>query len=359
MKKTLALVVGARPQFVKAAPLLRALDGAFRAWTIHTGQHHDRDMSEIHHAQLGLPRPRFHLGVHGGTHGDQTARALAGVERVLLRQRPDAVIVFGDTNATLAGALAAAKLNIPVAHVEAGLRSHVRAMPEEVNRVLTDHLAHWLFVPSARARAQLAREGIRRGVWGVGDIMRDAVRLFGGAADAAPDPRWGVAAGDYYFATVHRAANTDDPERLRAILRLFGSLDRRVVFPVHPRTRARLKAGALSTPANVAAVRPLGYVESLAAQRRARAVLTDSGGVQKEAYYLGVPCVTLREETEWPETVAAGWNRLTGLDPRRVRAALARPRPRANTALYGDGHTAEKIRDVLLNPATWPRGTGR
>jgi len=376
-------VVGARPQFVKAAPVSRALAsrGAAEA-LIHTGQHYDPQLSDIFFQQLELRLPDHHLGIGSASHGAQTGRMLEAIEAILLDGRPDWLLVYGDTNSTLAGALAAAKLGIRVAHVEAGLRSFNRSMPEEVNRVLTDHVADLLFCPTEAAVANLRAEGITRGVHQVGDVMYDSALYYLSLAEAGPNPlsALGLAPRGYYLATLHRAGNTDDPARLRTLVALLASLDVPVVFPVHPRTAKAMDG--LGLAAATGALRPIppaSYLEMLLLERHARAILTDSGGVQKEAYFFGVPCVTMRPETEWVETVEAGWNTLADADASRFRAAIARvaswdgtgapfgapggappvaqasglpfatgtvaPRRRD---LYGTGHAAEAIAEILL-----------
>lgn len=341
-------VVGARPQFVKAAPLGRELRrGGHREVLVHTGQHYDREMSQVFFDELGMPAPDHHLGVGSGPHGRQTGAMLEAAERVILAEKPDLVVVFGDTNSTLAGALAAAKLRVPVAHIEAGLRSFKRDMPEEVNRVATDHLSTWLFCPSDASQRQLAKEGLESGVHVVGDIMLDALRLYEPAARkrSALLERLGLAPRGYYLATVHRAENTDDGPRLAALLAVLDELPLPVVLPLHPRTRDRMHQLERAPRPGLIPIEPVGYLDMLRLEACAAAVVTDSGGVQKEAYSLGVPCLTLREETEWVETVAAGWNFVCGADGARVQAALARlPEPgRQRPQLYGDGHAAERI----------------
>jgi len=340
-------VLGARPQFVKAAPLSSALRRRFAEVLVHTGQHYDHEMSGVFFEELGIPAPDHHLEVGSGPHGEQTGVMLARLEAVMQRERPDIVLVYGDTNSTLAGALAAAKLQIPVAHVEAGLRSFNRAMPEEINRVVTDHLSTWLFAPSAHAAQQLSAEGIGRGVHVVGDIMLDAVLQHAERArQVSPYPQAAnVAAGEYYLCTVHRAENTDVAQRLRDILAALGRLDQPVVLPLHPRTRKRLAEFGLTPGPNVRVIEPVGYLDMLQLERSATAILTDSGGVQKEAYYLEVPCVTLREETEWVETVVVGWNVVTGTDPDAIAEAVERHRDvrPPHPSLYGHGDAAERI----------------
>jgi UDP-N-acetylglucosamine 2-epimerase len=342
-------VVGARPQFIKAAPLVAALRKRFAHTLLHTGQHFDDAMSGAFFRELEIPEPRIHLGLSGGSHGAMTGAMLAGIEAALGRVRPALVVVLGDTNSTLAGALAAAKLHIPVAHVEAGLRSFDMKMPEEVNRRLTDHISSLLFCPTRLAAANLAQEGIRKGVFVVGDVMTDVLRKMRTAARAAV-ARLEVPK-DFYFATVHRQENTDDRSRLAGILEGLGKLPHPVVLPLHPRTRARLKQFRLKAPANVLTRGPVSYTESLGLSRRARAVLTDSGGLQKEAFLLGTPCLTLRDTTEWMETLEGGANRLVGASAQTiilaVKAIERRP-PRVKPGrIYGDGRTAERIARLI------------
>ena len=348
-------VVGARPQFIKAAALSKLLRQHHAEVLVHTGQHYDENMSAVFFNELALPEPDYHLEVGSDSHGRQTARMLEALEEVILRERPDRVLVYGDTNSTLAGALAAAKLAVPLAHVEAGLRSGDRRMPEEVNRIVADHCAHLLFCPTETAVAHLAREGITKGVHLTGDIMYDALREhLPPAAEAAETlAAFDLEPGAYCLATVHRAANTDDPARLAAILAAFGRLDAPVLFPLHPRTRKAALGEGLSVAANVRLVEPVSYRRMLALEKDARAILTDSGGVQKEAYLLAVPCVTLREETEWPETLANGWNVLAGVDPGRIVTAATRPRPQATPPpVFGDGHAARRMLAALDEATT-------
>jgi UDP-GlcNAc3NAcA epimerase len=345
-------VVGARPQFVKAAPLSRALRRRVREVLVHTGQHYDPEMSQAFFDQLGIPAPDRHLGIGSGSHGAMTGRMLEALEKVVQEVRPGLVIVLGDTNSTLAGALAAAKLDVPVAHVEAGLRSFDRRMPEEINRRLTDHVSRLLFCPTPTAVRNLRAEGIRRGVHRVGDVMMDAVlqnlgharRLFPSAPRPAP--------GTYYVATIHRQENVDEAERLVALLGALERLPHPTILPVHPRTRERMKRLGLEPGGALRLVPPQGYLAMLLLQRGARAVFTDSGGIQKESFILGTPCVTLRDTTEWVETLKGGANRLVGADPKRILAAARdierrRPRPRAAT-LYGRGRASEKITEIVM-----------
>jgi len=340
-------VVGNRPQFVKAAAVSGPLRAKHEELLVHTGQHYDDELSAIFFEELALPRPDVQLGLGGGSNTEQTARMLAALGELLREHAPDAVLVYGDTNSTLAAALAAAQLRIPLAHVEAGMRSYDRAMPEELNRVLTDHLADLLLVPSAGAAANLEREGIAGEVEVVGDVMTDVAALLAprARADDGPLLEAGVSAGGYLLATAHRPGNVDDPARLELLVELLLSLDAPVVLPLHPRTRARLQAARLldRLAAGAIVLAPLGYLAFTSLLTRARAVLTDSGGVQKEAYLAGVPCVTLRDTTEWTETVQAGWNVLVDLDAGAARAALERPLPAQRPALYGDGRAGQRV----------------
>ena len=349
----LVSVVGARPQFIKAGPLTLALRKRHHEILVHTGQHYDYGMSDVFFEDLGIPVPDYHLGIGSGRHGAQTGAMLKSIEDVLEKEQPDAVIVYGDTNSTLAGALAAAKLDIPVAHVEAGLRSFNRAMPEEINRILTDHLSTWLFVPSALSREQLQREGIESGVYIVGDIMYDALLVHRERAEARSRilDHLGLPHHSYYMATIHRAENTDHPDSLRSIFKALQILKKPVILPLHPRTNKKLKEHGIQVESNVRCVDPLGYLDMIHLQEHAACVLTDSGGVQKEAYYLRIPCVTLRTETEWVETVSAGWNLVCGIDASEIENAVQKMEncqaPHPN--LYGDGRTAYHIVDILTS----------
>ncbi|MCU0241544.1 MAG: UDP-N-acetylglucosamine 2-epimerase (non-hydrolyzing) [Vicinamibacteria bacterium] len=340
-------IVGARPQFIKAAPLSRALRRRMREVLVHTGQHYDHDMSQAFFDELRIPAPDRHLGIGSGAHGQMTGRMIEALEGVLLEVRPDLVVVLGDTNSTLAGALAAAKLHIPIAHVEAGLRSFDMRMPEEVNRRLTDHVADLLFCPTDEAVRNLRREGITKGIQRVGDVMMDAVMQ--NAARARRLDTTGITppARSYYLATLHRQENVDDPARLRGILETLASFAYPTLLPVHPRTRERMRRMGFVPRGTLVTRSPASYLEMLSLVRGARAVLTDSGGLQKEACILGTPCVTLRETTEWVETLASSANRLAGADPERIQRAVRRiearpPRWRA-ARLYGNGRAAETI----------------
>jgi UDP-N-acetylglucosamine 2-epimerase (non-hydrolysing) len=345
-------VVGARPQFVKALPLSRAVRREHEEVLVHTGQHYDRELSAVFFEELDLPEPAYELDVGSDSHAVQTAAMMTELDRVVTAERPDVVLVYGDTNSTLAGALVAAKREPALAHVEAGLRSHNWSMPEEVNRVLTDHCADLLFAPSERARTSLRSEGITDGVHVVGDVMYDALlRIEPHAMERSRIlSELGLTEHEYVLATVHRAGNTDDPERLGAILAGLAAAPHPVVLPAHPRTVEALREHGLWERATDALeiVDPVGYLDFIRLLSGAERVATDSGGVQKEAYYLETACVTLREETEWGETVECGWNSLVGADERAISRALSRefehpPRPR----LYGDGTAADAIVEVL------------
>jgi UDP-N-acetylglucosamine 2-epimerase len=360
-----ATIVGARPQFIKAAPVSRLLRAAAEEVLVHTGQHYDHQMSAVFFEELRIPEPDYDLGVGSGSHGWQTGQMLIRIEEVLQAEKPDWVLVYGDTNSTLAGALAAVKLQIPLAHVEAGLRSFNRQMPEEHNRVLTDHASDLLFCPTTTAMDNLRREGLGAVAHLVGDVMYDAVLFNAELAEKHSTvlDRLDLEPGEFALATVHRPRNTDDPERLGRIMAALAEIRLPVIFPVHPRTRRRLAdAGLDPGPAfsdRLRLVEPVGYLDMLALERNAGLILTDSGGVQKEAYFFAVPCLTLREETEWVETVEAGWNQLVGADPEAILDAASRFRPvGVPPRLFGDGGAAAGVVDLLLGyrrPATGAR----
>jgi UDP-GlcNAc3NAcA epimerase len=343
-------VVGNRPQFIKSAPLSLALrEHGAEEVVLHTGQHYDRELSQVFFEELELDPPAYQLDAGSGTHAEQLSRMLPGIERAVLDERPDRVLVFGDTNSTLAGALAAAKAGFEVVHVEAGLRSFDLTMPEELNRMLVDRLSTLLFCPTENAETNLKREGIVGGVRVVGDVMLDAnLRLAPIARERSGAlEETGVEPGAYVLATLHREANARQPVVGR-IVHALGLLGEPVVFPVHPRTRAALAAEGIELADNVRALPPLGYLDFAALASQARVILTDSGGVQKEAYWYEVPCVTLRENTEWVETVETGWNRLAGSDPEViVQAARDATQPSQHPPLYGDGHAADSIADLV------------
>lgn len=357
---TVLTVVGARPQFIKAAAVSRVIAATegMDELLVHTGQHYDPGLSDVFFDELEIPAPSHHLGIGSGAHGAQTGQMLAAIEGVLLETTPDWVLVYGDTNSTLAGALAAAKLHIPIAHVEAGLRSFNRRMPEEINRVLTDHASTLLFTPTETADRHLAAEGIpSTRIRRVGDVMFDVARFFGAKAARESDvlARLSLQPDEFVLATIHRAENTDDPERLRVVFEALGALHAEipVVLPLHPRTRGVLERTDRMEWAKerVQFIDPVGYLDMMQLEQHARLVATDSGGVQKEAYFAGTPCVTLRDETEWTELVDLGWNRLA--PPTDVASVSAlfqealHAAPGASASPYGDGTSAQQIVSAL------------
>ncbi|BAM01658.1 MULTISPECIES: non-hydrolyzing UDP-N-acetylglucosamine 2-epimerase [Caldilinea] len=343
-------VVGARPEFVQAAPVSWALRKTHTEILVHTGQHYDYAMSQAFFEELGVPAPDYNLEAGSGTHARQTAAMLVGMEEVLLKEKPDAVIVRGDTNSTVAGALAASKLGIPVVHIEAGERSFVRTMPEEINRIIADHLASLCFCVSSKSAANLAREGIVEGVHITGDVMLDASLHHRNLAREKSNvlERLQLESGRYALVTVHRAHNTDDPRRLRSIVEALNTVGERIVFPVHPRTRKALEAIGARFASQVLLTEPASYYDMMVLEENARLIATDSGGVQREAYYFAKPCLTLREETEWTETVEVGWNLLVGADCHKIVAAWHTFQPPGeHPPVLGDGTAAEKIAKIL------------
>lgn len=355
----LITIVGARPQFIKAAMVSHAIQAHNRKGKqpieerlLHTGQHYDENMSAIFFTGMGIPAPSWQLQAGSGSHGEMTGRMLAGIEKILLEERPDAVLVYGDTNSTLAGALAAAKLHIPVVHVEAGLRSFNKAMPEEINRILTDHLAAVLCCPTSAAVRNLAGEGIREGVCQVGDVMYDAALLFGDLAGNSSGilNELGVESGKYRLCTVHRAENTDNEKRLGGIFAAIAEMsgaDCPAVVPLHPRTRIYLEKynlwASLQAHPAIRFTPPLSFLDMVWLEKNAATILTDSGGVQKEAYFHRTPCITLRDETEWVETVEAGWNQLAGACKETILDCLHRQPIRKEIEEYGTGNAARRI----------------
>jgi UDP-GlcNAc3NAcA epimerase len=346
-------VIGNRPQFVKAAAVSRLLRRHAEEVLVHTGQHYDDSLSRVFFEELDVPRPDHQLGVGGGTNTDQTARMLAALEPLVGEVGPDLVLVYGDTNSTLSGTLVAAQALVPLAHVEAGMRSFDRTMPEEVNRLVSDHLASLLLCSSETAAANLRREGVAGEIAVVGDVMVDVALTLQPRARARREPlvQRGLEPGRYLLATVHRAGTVDDAERLRRLVELLRALPGPVVLPLHPRTAARLASAGLDErlreAPGVILTDPLGYLDFTALLCHARAVVTDSGGVQKEAYLAGVPCLTLRDRTEWVETVDLGWNVLVDLDAQVARAALERPPPSEHPELYGDGEAGARVVEAL------------
>lgn len=356
MQKKIFTVIGARPQFIKAAVVSRAIaatDGITEV-LVHTGQHYDSNMSDVFFDELDIPRPNHHLGVGGGTHGQNTGRMLEKLEALMQVEKPDWVLVYGDTDSTLAGALAASKLHVQVAHVEAGLRSFNRRMPEEINRVLTDHVSSVLFAPTTTASRHLANEGIVGSkVQVVGDVMYDAAMFYKARAKQSTDAivnSWEP--GSFALCTVHRAENTDDPDRMKGILAGLATAHYPVLLPIHPRTRARLAQMGLTMPPNVHVIDPVGYLEMVWLEMNCRLVITDSGGVQKEAYFHGKYCVTLREETEWTELVELGVNQLVGFNHEKIGENLRVDVERFNSTnknIYGNGKSGEAIIHHLCN----------
>lgn len=348
-------VIGARPQFIKAAALSRVFEGTagIQEVLVHTGQHYDSNMSDIFFEEMGIPKPSYHLGIGSGTHGKMTGRQLERIEEVLLEEKPDVVLVYGDTNSTLAGALAAAKLHIPVTHVEAGLRSFNRDMPEEINRILTDHVSDMLFAPTEVALRNLKNEGIRgEKIHVVGDVMYDAALYY---RDLGRQPAWfdslRLERGSYVLCTVHRASNTDDPETLSSIFEGLHGGGGPVVMPLHPRTKSKIKDYDITVPKNVHIVAPVGFLEMVWLEANSERIATDSGGVQKEAFFHGKFCVTLREETEWVELVESGYNVLVGSDSQKISKALSQAVSSRNSLpdIYGDGNAAKKICEIINN----------
>ncbi|HJH26371.1 MAG TPA: UDP-N-acetylglucosamine 2-epimerase (non-hydrolyzing) [Methanophagales archaeon] len=347
----IASIVGARPNFIKCAPLSRELRKEFDEVLIHTGQHYDYDMNKIFFDELGIPEPDYHLEVGSGTHGEQTGEMLKRTEEVLIKETPDLVLVFGDTNSTLAGALAASKLHIRVGHVEAGLRSYDKSMPEEINRVLTDYCSDILFCPTETAVENLKKEGIKNGVYLTGDVMVDALKENIEIAEKKSKilHELGLRPKEYYLATLHRAENTDDFERLSNIVDAFCELEN-LVFPCHPRTEKFLKQFDLwdKITKEIKVIKPVGYLDMLMLEKNARKILTDSGGVQKEAYILKVPCITLRENTEWVETVEDGWNVLTGAEKEKIVNKANDFEPKGEQRdVFGNGDASERITKLL------------
>lgn len=348
MSKRIYTIIGARPQFVKAAVVSKALaEGGATETLVHTGQHYDANMSAIFFDELSIPQPAHNLAIGGGSHGQNTGRMLEAIEALLIQDKPDVVMVYGDTDSTLAGALAASKIGIPVAHVEAGLRSFNREMPEEINRVLTDHLSEQLFAPSNVARSNLLREGVSdTRIEITGDVMFDAVREFTQIAEKKSTilADLGIAARDYVLVTLHRKENTDNAGRLSSILTGLARSQSTVLLPLHPRTKRRVSDLGLSLPPNIQVIDPVGYLDMMVLEASASRIATDSGGVQKEAYFHGVPCITLRDETEWTELVDCGANQLVGADAERIGAALAAELSMPpQLPLYGAGDAAQRI----------------
>lgn len=346
-------IIGARPQFVKASVVSKALRAAgTQEILVNTGQHYDDNMAKIFFEEMAIPKPDYNLGVGSGTHAAQTSASLVGIEKVILAEKPDYLLVYGDTNATLAGALAASKLHVKLIHVEAGLRSYNKDMPEEINRRVTDVLSDVLFVPTKLAASNLEKEGIVRGVHIVGDVMVDALFQYTRIAESNSDVlnRLGLIEKDFLLMTIHRPSNADHNERLAAILEQVANTNLPAIFPVHPRSRDRVQALIGNTPGQIRLIDPVGYLDMMLLEKYAKMVVTDSGGVQKEAYLHKTPCLTVRAETEWVETVNDGWNYLVGDDLPRISALINHyPEPVSWSLHYGDGQTAQRITSFLLD----------
>lgn len=354
-------IVGARPQFIKAAVISRAIrqhninsDEQLEELIVHTGQHYDPNMSDIFFEEMDIPKPAYNLEINGGSHGKMTGEMLAAIETVLLDEKPDWVLIYGDTNSTLAGALAAAKLHIPVAHVEAGLRSFNRKMPEEVNRVMVDHISSLLLPPTQTAVDNLLNEGISKNVVNVGDVMYDASLYYRGKGEETSTiiNDLNLEKGNFVLSTCHRAENTDDLVRLKGILEGLAEIatETPVILPLHPRTKAViLDRGLVSVLGNVRIIEPISFMDMIQLEQNAKAIVTDSGGVQKEAYFFKVPCITMRDETEWVETVEAGWNIIVGADKNTIVTAFKGINPNKPwSEMYGNGDSGGKIVKLLL-----------
>jgi UDP-GlcNAc3NAcA epimerase len=351
-KRKIVTVLGARPQFIKAAAVSHHLRKHFTEIMVHTGQHYDPNMSEVFFEELNIPKPDHYLNIGSENHGQQTGAMLMAIEQVLLNEEPDFLLVYGDTNSTLAGALAASKLLVPVIHVEAGLRSFNMKMPEEQNRILTDHLSSLLFAPTQTAVDNLRKENLTKGVHLVGDVMYDATRHFSGMAETGSRilDVVGVERGKYILCTIHRAENTNYIERIQSILGALGESQKTIVLPLHPRTQKYIAGYGLKMPSNIKVIEPLGYLDMVMLEKHAEKIVTDSGGVQKEAYFMNKPCITLRDETEWVETVQSGCNVLAGADKNKILEAILHFDPlKGAQHLFGDGHTAERITEMIKN----------
>ena len=349
-------IVGARPQFVKCAPVSREIRKDHTETLVHTGQHYDPDMSAIFFQELEIPKPDYNLGIGSGSHGEQTGKMVIGIEKILETEHPDFVLVYGDTNSTLAGALAATKLHLPVAHVEAGLRSFDRTMPEEINRVLTDHISDLLFCPTQAAADNLEKEGINKGVHLTGDVMADALEYNRVLAEEKSSvlKMFGLEEHSYLVLTVHRPSNTDNKKNMSCILDAIRKSGKPTVFPVHPRTRKFLQDHGIwdIMPSNIILTEPLGYLDMIQLMRHAEKIITDSGGIQKEAYILEIPCITLRENTEWIETLEGNWNVLTGANTDKIRDAIVNIKPdpskRYNHYPYGASKKIARLLEMAM-----------
>ncbi|MBP7563270.1 MAG: UDP-N-acetylglucosamine 2-epimerase (non-hydrolyzing) [Candidatus Cloacimonetes bacterium] len=347
----LITIIGARPQFIKAATVSRKIKDypEIEEIILHTGQHYDKNINEIFFEELNIPEPKYNLNVGSGQHGAQTAKMISQIEQILMDEKPDCVLVYGDTNSTIAGTLAAVKIHIPVAHVEAGLRSFNRAMPEEINRIVTDAVSDMLLAPTQNAVVQLQKEGREAFTWFTGDVMYDSVIYYKSKILKNDKPKVIQDIADYYLCTIHRAENTDNPNHLRSIFKAISLMNKTVILPLHPRTKHILKNLEIEIPDNLKIIEPVGYMDMLTLLLHTEKMITDSGGVQKEAYFLQKPCITLRNETEWIETLDHNWNILCGTDTEKIiRAINETCGEQSNLQAFGDGNAAEKIIKLIL-----------
>lgn len=343
-------VVGARPQFIKAAAVSNIIRNEHEEILVHTGQHYDENMSKIFFEELKIPRPNYNLGVGSGGHGTQTGAMLMQLEDLYMKEKPDMVLVYGDTNSTFAGALCASKLLIPVAHIEAGLRSFNMNMPEEQNRILTDHISKYLFVPTTSAVRNLSREGITNGVHNVGDVMYDATLNFTEISKEKSTimEKLSLSQEEFILTTIHRAENTNDINRLRNIIEALNESGQKIILPLHPRTKKYMDDYGLNFSDNIKIIEPVGYLDMISLEMHCKKIVTDSGGVQKEAFFMNKPCITMRDETEWVETVENGWNIIAGTDKAKILDGIVNFIPnKAQTNIFGDGHAAEKILEII------------
>lgn len=343
-------VVGARPQFIKAAAVSNIIRKEHEEILVHTGQHYDENMSKIFFEELKIPKPNYNLEIGSGNHGEQTGKMLIELEKIYLKEKPDLVLVYGDTNSTLAGALCASKLLIPVAHVEAGLRSFNMNMPEEQNRILTDHISKLLFVPTKTAEKNLHNEGITKGVYNVGDVMFDAVLHFKKLAEEKAQimDKISITPGEYILTTIHRAENTNNIDRLKNILEALNKSNKKIVLPLHPRTKKYIEDYNLKFNKNIKLIEPVGYLDMITLEMNAEKIVTDSGGVQKEAFFMKKPCITMRDETEWVETVENGWNVIVGTDTDKILNSILNFESNVcQKNIFGDGKASYKILDVI------------
>ncbi|NFA60917.1 UDP-N-acetylglucosamine 2-epimerase (non-hydrolyzing) [Clostridium sporogenes] len=345
-------VVGARPQFIKAAAVSNIIRKEHKEILVHTGQHYDKNMSKVFFEELQIPKPDYNLEIGSGNHGEQTGKMLIDLEKIYLKEKPDLVLVYGDTNSTLAGALCASKLLIPVAHVEAGLRSFNMNMPEEQNRILTDHISKLLFVPTVTAEDNLHNEGINQNVHNVGDVMFDAVLHFKKLAEEKESilNKISIKSGEYILTTIHRAENTNDINRLKNIIEALNESGKKIVLPLHPRTKKYIEDYNLQFSNNIKLIEPVGYLDMITLEMNSQKIVTDSGGVQKEAFFMKKPCITMRDETEWVETVKNGWNIVVGTDKNKILNSILNFQPNGyQKSIFGDGKASYKILDIINN----------